>query len=212
MDLGLALASLVVVNVLAWLTPGPNMLAVMNASMTRGRRHGIAVGLGLSFGGLIWSTLAVLGVGILFELFPRVVLALKLVGAAYLIWLGIRSVRSARNPLDDRRTDGAVAPSSAWSALLGLTISLTNPKAALFFIAVMTTVIPEGAPSWFLGVVLAVCFVMGVGQHAITATVFSTSVAMRAFDRFKAVFAYAFGAVFASLGGAVVYDALRRAP
>lgn len=67
-DTAAVLASIILVNVLAWLTPGPNMLAVMSAAMAHGRRAGLMTGFGLAAAATIWAALAMLGVAVLFEI------------------------------------------------------------------------------------------------------------------------------------------------
>jgi threonine/homoserine/homoserine lactone efflux protein len=67
MDIIITLSSIILVNLLAWITPGPNMLAVMNATINHGRRSGVLTGFGLALGATIWTILAVLGVTLLFD-------------------------------------------------------------------------------------------------------------------------------------------------
>ncbi|KQI67620.1 hypothetical protein AN189_13840 [Loktanella sp. 3ANDIMAR09] len=206
----LSLGTIILVNVAAWITPGPNMLAVMTASLTLGRKHGLATGFGLACGALIWSIFAVLGVAILFDLFPRAVIALKLAGAAYLIWLGFKSINAARKQNDAMSLTEAPDRTIKQSFTSGFVVSMTNPKAALFFGSVMTAFIPTTASNWFLALVVFICGLLAVVLHSITATVFSTKIAMRVFHRFQTAISYTFGAIFVGLGGSIAYAALRR--
>jgi threonine/homoserine/homoserine lactone efflux protein len=210
MELLAALGAIVLVNILAWITPGPNMIAVMAASLEHGRRHGIATGFGLAGAAFLWALLAVLGVTVLFELFPRAVVALKLAGALYLIWLGLRSLKSAMD------TSGEIALSApserrmTQSVRNGFLVSMTNPKAALFFGSVMTAFIPGSAPDWFMALVVMLCGVLAAMLHAVTATVFSTAVAVRIFSGVRRWISAVFGVMFLGLGGSVAFAALRR--
>jgi len=210
MELALALGTIILVNVAAWITPGPNMLAVMTASLTLGRSHGLATGFGLACGALVWSVCAVLGVAILFDLFPRAVIALKLAGAAYLVWLGVKSIRAARRSKEAVSLTDADDRTIGQSFKSGFIVSMTYPKAALFFGSVMTAFIPATASNWFLALVVAICGLLAVVLHSITATVFSTNVAIRAFHNFQTAITYVFGAIFVGLGGSIAYAALRR--
>ncbi|MEQ9334280.1 LysE family transporter [Thalassobaculum sp.] len=210
MDLLVILSSIVLANLIAWITPGPNMIAVMSASLTGGRRAGLLTGLGLSAGATVWAGLAVLGVATLFELFPNALLALRLAGAGYLLWLGFRSLRAAL--LDD--TSGLVA--SVGSARTprafrtGLLVSLTNPKAALFFGSILTAFVPIDASPALLGGIVALCAVLAVTCHSVTATLFSAGRVIRAFERMRRTATALFGVVFAGLGLAVAWDSIRR--
>ena len=69
--------ALVTINMLAWLTPGPNMLVIISAAI-QSRRDGYFTALGVGFGGVIWGLLAVSGVAIVFELFPKAALVLQM--------------------------------------------------------------------------------------------------------------------------------------
>ena len=211
MEIALVLLGVLLVNVLAWITPGPNMIAVMSASLTHGRRHGVYTGLGLSTAALLWTLLAVLGVTALFKLFPAVVFWLKLAGAGYLLWLGYRSLQAAFRS----GGDGLILQTSAMRGrrafLTGFLVSATNPKAAFFFGSILTAFVPQGASTGLLAAIVAVCLAVAVAGHSVTATVFSTRLAVALFDRFKRRITAAFGVIFGGLGLAVACDTLRRA-
>lgn len=202
------LGVILIVNLLGWITPGPNMLAVMSTSLSHGRAQGLKLALGLSIGATLWAGLAVAGAATLFDLFPRAMLMLKLIGAGYLIWLGCKSLADASRP-DVSELGAEPAPRSGMGR--GLIVSLTNPKAALFWGSVMTTAVPADAPGWFLVLIVAFCGALAICLHSITATVFSTGPAMRVFLRAKRVITICFGVIFVALGGAVAWAALRRA-
>lgn len=210
MDLITALGAIVLVNIIAWLTPGPNMIAVASASLEHGRKHGIATGLGLACAAFVWAVFAVLGVAVLFELFPTAVLFLKLAGAGYLIWLGMKSLRTGLTEANDVALPSRQMRSIASSFRCGFVVSMTNPKAALFFGSIMTTFIPETAPIPFLILVILLSGILGAVLHSITATVFSTRPAMRFFASWKRRISVAIGAAFIGLGASIAVSALRR--
>lgn len=221
MDLLTTLSLIIFVNLAGWITPGPNMFAVISASLVGGRRSGVMTGLGLSTGAVIWTLLAVLGVATLFELFPAFVFWLRMAGGAYLIWLGVKALRSAWDMGSDDRTKqadfNAAASPAAQSCyglrqayLTGLLVSLTNPKAAFFFGSILTAFVPAGASPSLLGGIVMLCGALAVICHSITATVFSTEIVVRSFQRARRIITAAFGFVFAGLGLGVAYDAMRR--
>lgn len=207
-DFGWSVVAIVAVNVAAWITPGPNMIAVITASITAGRRAGLATGLGLSAGAVIWAGLAMAGVTILFEVFPDFAMALRLLGAGYLIWLGTRALRAAAmNDCGDLRqaqrgVQGAFAT--------GLLVSLANPKAALFFGSILTALVPPAASNAYLAGVVLLCGVLAVFLHSITALLFSTPLAIRKFTSARRRMTAVFGLAYSGMGAAVAYDALRR--
>ena len=182
------------------------MLAVISASVSNGRRSGITVGLGLAVGGALWATLAVTGVNALFDLFPNMVLSLRLAGAAYLVWLSIKRLRSSALPLSLYTSD-----LQGWSAFrTGFIVTATNPKAALFFGSILTAFVPLDAPAWLLVTIVAIALLQGFAGHSITATVFSSALAVKTFQKASRTINTLFGTIFCALGIGVAYDAFKR--
>ncbi|WP_193184088.1 LysE family translocator [Nisaea sediminum] len=210
MDLLAIYSPIILINLLAWISPGPNMIAVMSSAMARGRRSGLLTGLGLSTGATVWSILAVLGVSALFELFPDAVVLLRLAGAGYLLWLGLKALRSAAYGGTGDISADVSGQSGKRAYLTGLLVSLTNPKAALFFGSILTAFVPANAGTWLLASIVLLCAALAILCHSITATVFSTAPMIRLFARARRRINVAFGIVFAGLGAGIAYDTLRR--
>ncbi len=200
MDLRIALASIIAVNILAWATPGPNMLAVISVTIERGRLLGIVTGLGLAFSSLVWSTLAVFGASSMLEAFPDFVMALKLVGAVYLGWLGVNSLKTAMSSASmeqaKHRSHEIHSVETLWAFQYGFLIGMTNPKALIFFGAIVTSFVPTTAPNWFLAVIVLLCGGLGISLHSVTATVFSTRTAVRTLERWQRPIAAVIGLMF----------------
>ena len=93
--------------VILTVTPGPDNLMVLSMGASRGRRLGIAFGLGCAAGCLSHTLLAVLGVSAALAASPAAFTALRWVGGAYLVWLGIRQWRAPAAPLAS--ADGGAA-------------------------------------------------------------------------------------------------------
>jgi threonine/homoserine/homoserine lactone efflux protein len=212
-DTLVSVAAIVAVNFAAWITPGPNMIAVISAAVTAGRRAGLATGMGLALGAVIWAGLALAGVTVLFEIFPNVALTLRLLGAAYLFWLGLKALQAA--VADDCNALHPTGPLAGQDVLkgaflTGLSVSLTNPKAALFFGSILTAFVPPAATDVYLVGVVALCGLLAVCFHSTTAFVFSTPFAIQKFNAARRRITAGFGMVISGLGLAVAYDALKR--
>lgn len=144
MPLDLWLAFVAATTVLL-LIPGPTILLVLSYALTQGRHVAVASALGVALGDLIAMTASLLGLGLLVATSAALFSALKWVGAAYLIWLGLKMLRSAK-------TEGLAElspqkPTSA-RAIFGHTATVTalNPKSIGFFIAFVPQFIqPEAA-------------------------------------------------------------------
>ncbi len=118
-------------------SPGPSLLFLIRTTMAEGRSAGIAAAFGLGLMAALWTAAALLGLDALFTLFPWAYLALKTVGAAYLIWVAVQMWRTAREPLKD----GARTAHSRYFRQ-GMLINLGNPKSVLFSAAVILVIFP----------------------------------------------------------------------
>ena len=119
--------------VLITVSPGPDNLMVLGFGMSRGRAAGIAFGLGCGFGCLSHTVLAALGVSALIAASPAAFLALRVGGGLYLVWLGIRALRSG-GQVRVAAVRGAHEPLSRLFAK-GLLANAINPKVVLFFLS-----------------------------------------------------------------------------
>ncbi|RKP55781.1 LysE family translocator [Pararobbsia silviterrae] len=134
--------------VLITLSPGPDNLMVLGMGMSRGRRQGVAFGLGCALGCLSHTLLATLGVSALIAASPIAFAALKIAGGLYLIWLGVQALRS-RGGSRARTVEGAAQ--SVWRLFAkGLFANAINPKVVLFFLSFLPQfVVPaQGHAAW----------------------------------------------------------------
>ena len=152
-DFGVFLITGFVLNI----TPGPDTFYILGRSMTQGRSAGIASVLGIATGSLVHTFAAALGLSALLAASASAFLAVKLAGAAYLVYLGCKMLFS--------RAEAASIPkgfsSSGFGAIYrqGLLTNVLNPKVALFFLAFMPQFIAADSPSKFAAfVVLGLCF------------------------------------------------------
>lgn len=140
----------VVFSVLLTLAPGPDSFLVIRRAVMHGRRDGMATVAGSVAGTLIWAVLAGIGVAGLLTASAQAYTAVKLVGAVYLVVLGVFTL------LGRDKTSSATAESagarpvrSAWAAArTGLVVDLLNPKVGVFFVAVLPQFLSTSAPRW----------------------------------------------------------------
>lgn len=129
-----ALLAFLVAAVLVTAAPGPDNLMVLGIGMARGRRHGVAFGLGCAAGCLSHTLLAALGVGALIAASPVAFTGLKVAGGLYLVWLGIQAWRS---PGGARVSDPGEAARRSPGRLFaqGVMANAINPKVVVFFLS-----------------------------------------------------------------------------
>ena len=144
----------IVASIVLIVTPGQDMILVMSRSIARGSAAGVATAAGVSVGLVGHTVLATLGLGAILRTSEWLFFALKLAGAAYLVYLGIQLVRSAKHEL----AVSADAPRSLWRLFLdGALSNISNPKIAIFYFAFLPQFVLPGATHPTLSV-----FVLGL--------------------------------------------------
>lgn len=196
-----AIAAIVIV------TPGPDTALTIRNTMLGGRRAGIRTALGVSTGQAVWALATSFGVAALLAASEPAFMALKVLGAAYLVYLGAQSLRAAYRGgerADSRRRRSALQPGVAYRQ--GVISNLGNPKMAAFFLSLLpqfasgeTTV----APLLVLGVVFSTMTFVWLSAYAIAVAragdVLRRSSIRRLIDAFV-------GTVLVALGIRVAFD------
>ena len=139
----LGVAALVIV------TPGQDTALTIRNTLAGGRPAGVATALGVAAGQATWTVAASLGLTAVLVAVEPAYAAIRLIGAAYLVWLGIESLRAAIRPPADPARDPAIphpgrrlGRRAAWRQ--GLLSSLGNPKLAVFFSSLLPAFAPAG--------------------------------------------------------------------
>lgn len=159
MSIEQALLGFAAVAVLLTIMPGLDSAMVLRSAISQSPRHAVATGLGINTGAFLWGAAAAVGISALLTASATAYTALKLAGAAYMLWLGgsllWKSFRRTRTPAAD---DLAPPPGNerlAASWAKGLGTNLLNPKVGVFYIAMIPQFIPDGASPLLMGLALA---------------------------------------------------------
>jgi len=150
----------VVTSLLVIATPGQDMILVMSRSVAQGPAAGVLTAAGVSTGLIGHTVLAALGLGAILRTSEWLFVALKLVGAAYLVWIGIGLLRTRATELV---LQGAAPRSRGRLFVDGVFSNLSNPKIAVFYFAFLPQFVPQGAPHPTLSV-----FALGLAFAALT--------------------------------------------
>lgn len=186
---------------LAIATPGPNVLAIMGMSMSNGRKPGMALGLGVAAGSFSWAILTIFGLTALIAAYAPLLTAIKILGGLYLLWLGYKSLRSAASKTDLTIPKDAKKPHSLFHcARSGYLIMMTNPKAIMAWIAVVSLGMQDGAPWWVGAIIGAGITVLSILIHLIYAIVFSTPIMQRGYAKCRRALQTAIGTFFSLAG------------
>jgi threonine/homoserine/homoserine lactone efflux protein len=130
-------------------TPGPGIFYVAARTLAGGRAEGVASSFGTGLGGLVHVLAGALGVSAVVMASAELFAALKVIGAAYLVWIGVRTIVSARRDAAlqvlDASASQAVGPRRAFRE--GMWVEALNPKTAAFFLAFIPQFVDPAAGS-----------------------------------------------------------------
>ena len=135
-----------VVSLIAVITPGPDFMLTLRSSLVYSRQAGIYTAIGVGAGNLIHATYSLIGIGAVISRSILLFNALKWLGAAYLIYIGIKSLTTKRVVASAKIAEPKrqIQP---WVAFrIGLLGNLLNPKATLFFLALFTQIVRPSTP------------------------------------------------------------------
>jgi threonine/homoserine/homoserine lactone efflux protein len=147
-------AAILGVFALVIVTPGPDTALTIRNTLVGGRRAGIATGLGVVTGQAGWTLAASAGVAALIVASEPAFVALKLAGAAYLVYLGVQALATAVVPgraertMAEETTTRKLPRRAAYRQ--GIISDLSNPKAGAFFTSVLPQFAPEGGGAFFV--------------------------------------------------------------
>ena len=138
-------AAVAVFTVLAVISPGPDFVMVLRNSYRHGRGAGLRTAAGIALGVQVHVAYTLLGVTLFLVRAPQLLAAVKLLGAAYLVFLGIGTVRAGiRIPDANPAEPAAAGPSGAFRT--GFLCNALNPKTMLFVMSTFTQVVAPGTP------------------------------------------------------------------
>jgi threonine/homoserine/homoserine lactone efflux protein len=158
-------------------TPGSTMAVVVRNTLAGGRGAGFATAAGAALGNTSQATAAGLGVAVVVARFPSALIVLRVVGATYLAWLGVSSVwrvaRRRESVLAVLAAGGVVSPEERRASFRqGLTVNLLNPAITTFYLVVVPSFLPTGAPRWYYAALASMHIAIAFTCHGVWAMAF----------------------------------------
>jgi threonine/homoserine/homoserine lactone efflux protein len=197
-----ALAAFIAAATLLTITPGLDTALVVRTSASEGRRAGLAATLGIALGCLGWASLTALGLGALLAASTLAYEVLKWIGAAYLVWLGVKLIVRPRTAFEETMTASERGRGALGWLAKGFLTNMLNPKVGVFYVSFLPQFVPHGAPVapfvLMLGVIHALigslwlAFLTGA-THRITSALKRPGV-LKLLDRVTGLVFLAFGA------------------
>jgi threonine/homoserine/homoserine lactone efflux protein len=147
------LLSIGLAQLVAVISPGPSFLITAQTAVARSRWEGVKIALGLAAGTVIWAGAALFGLNALFLAVPPLFIAMKVLGALFLLWIAYQIFTHAKEPL---QLDVTTSVGQGSSFMRGVWVQLSNPKVMVFFGSIFISMLPADPPRWMLFALLAI--------------------------------------------------------
>jgi threonine efflux protein len=179
--------------------PGPNFVAVVHKAVAATRSEALALVAGIVVVNLFWSGCAITGLGLVFAAFPWAALIVKILGAAYLMWFGVRLIINAgKHPASqaDKEPGGSVGK----SFLQGVVTNIVHPKSMAFYAAVFSAAAPAHVSVSTFASMLAVVVVVSLTWYGLVALTLSQARIASAYQQARKVIDRLCGGLILGLG------------
>ncbi|MGF1860474.1 LysE family translocator [Photobacterium profundum] len=203
MDYLLVVTHVVLIWILAVITPGANVLLTINTALHYDRKLATFSAFGVSSAILLWALFGGSGLVILFSIFPQLFWIMKFCGGSYLLYLGIRQIYRARidkNRANTTDVHQAVLPSKRKVFFSAFITSILNPKTGFFVVSLFSVSMP---PEITVGLMFTIMLIMSsitLCWHLTLAEIFSHNSAKGAYSRISSLVDYVTGGLFAMFG------------
>ena len=129
------------------LSPGVSTAVVLRNSLANGTRAGIVTAIGVNSGSICYGLLSAFGFALALQRWPTAWVVLRACGVAYMVWLGVRSIRRAWSPVSANASALPGTDRGLWASLYeGFLTNALNPAIATFYLVLLPQFIPRGAP------------------------------------------------------------------
>lgn len=201
MDSASVIANVLLVYLAAVLSPGPNFAVVSRLSLTGSRIDGLAASLGIAVASTFYAVATLLGLAALLQTAPWLNVAMRILGAGFLIYLGMSACAKPASTRSEVLISASPLPRGLLANLrTGLLVAFCNPKAIAFFGGLYSAIIPLGTPLWAKGTILAGSFLIEIAWYAAVAVLFSSLSASASYERHQPWLERAFGVLLLAIG------------
>lgn len=194
------LLTVILVHFLGVVSPGPDFAMVARNSLVHNRKIGIYTSLGIALGICVHVLYSLVGIGLVISQSILLFSAIKLIGAAYLIYIGIKSLRSKANTVEISSKKTQKTPSAKEAIKIGFLTNALNPKATIFFLAVFTQVINPSTPKSVQLVYGIVMVLLTFVLFSLISIGFSQEMVKKQFSKFQHHIERTMGAILIGLG------------
>ena len=192
---------------LTFLSPGPNLLIVVQSSMSAGRRAGVAASLGVATGDGLYAALGLFGMSAAIAQGGALFATLQVIGGAYLLWYAMRLLRNGK-PVEIAQSGTSAAVPLAQYFRRGLVTDLANAQTVLFFASIFAVTLTAETPTWAKLASWAGIVGISILWRIFISYAFSAPAVRRGYARARALLEKAIGGALALFGGRLVLEGI----
>lgn len=187
------------IHLLAVISPGPDFIMIIKNALLYSRKTGIWTAVWLGLGIAVHILYCITGLAFIISQSILVFNIIKLLGASYLIYLGVKSIFSRSSKIETQIVQTRTEI-SRWKAIkIWFLTNILNPKATLFFLSLFTLVISPETPSWVLMTLSIIMIVNTILWFSVVATLFSHKRIRGVFEHFQGIFNKILGSLLVGL-------------
>lgn len=203
------LLTLATIHTIGLISPGPDFALVVQNVARYGRATGVYIACGLALGIGLHTIFSLTGVSFVIQQHETLFMLVQLAGGSYLLYLGLSALRSTylswHQPAAAPTQASTEQITSPHMALLkGLVTNLLNPKALVFFVSLVSTLVPASVSWWFKGTAALMLFALSLAWFSLLACWLSSSSMQQRLQRASRYIDAVCGTVFSLLGGSIV--------
>lgn len=207
------LVTLASVHFIALMSPGPDVALVVQNASRHGRQTGLYIALGLSFGILMHSLLSLTGVSYLVHQQPLLFGVLQLCGGSYLLYLGSGALRAtlanwSQPPGELSNKPELLLSNKRQAFSRGFMTNILNPKALVFFVSLMSTLVPAGMSAGGKGIALLILWGLALAWFAALAWMLSTRRLQQKLQAASRYIDLLCGVIFTAIGAMILWQSL----
>jgi len=195
------------------MSPGPDVALVVQNATRYGRQTGIYIALGLSFGILIHSLLSLTGVSYLVHKQPVLFAILQFCGGSYLLYLGVGALKATianwhQAPSEIKKNNKLLLSNKRQAFSRGFMTNILNPKALVFFVSLMSTLVPASMSISGKGIALIILWSLSLAWFAALAWMLSTERLQRKLNAASRYIDTLCGIIFSVIGITILWQSL----
>ncbi len=194
------IGSVTLIHLLAVISPGPDLVMCIRNALTYSRKTGIWTAVGFGMGIAVHTIYSLAGVAIIISQSILLFNTIKYLGAAYLIYIGIKSILSKSSHIDTKKQHKKQDISPLAAVKIGFLTNVLNPKATLFFLSLFTIVISPETPTIIMVIMSAIMVLNTILWFSLVSIFLTQHKIKGVFERTQSIFNKIFGGLLITLG------------